>query len=107
MSVECPICHKPWPNDCQQATIITRHGSCAMCRYSENPPEGMTQDQCESELREMFGPGDYFVRPMKEGFPTGSIKTGFYRAYVEILQGDRNVSDFMAAAGLGLAGVGS
>lgn len=32
---------------------------------------------------------------------------GHYRAIVEILQGDRNVSDFMAAAGLGLTGVGT
>jgi hypothetical protein len=34
---------------------------------------------------------------------TGS---GFYRAYVEVLQGNRMMSDFMAAAGLGLTGAG-
>ena len=32
--------------------------------------------------------------------------SGFYRAYVEVLQGNRRISDFMAAAGLGLTGVG-
>lgn len=32
---------------------------------------------------------------------------GYYRAIVEITQGDRNVSDFMAAAGLGLTGAGT
>ena len=37
------------------------------------------------------------------GASTGS---GFYRAYVEILQGNRMMSDFIAAAGLGLTGVG-
>lgn len=32
--------------------------------------------------------------------------SGFYRAYVEVLQGNRVMSDFIAAAGLGLTGVG-
>jgi hypothetical protein len=41
--------------------------------------------------------------PASLGAATGS---GFYRAYVEVLQGNRMVSDFMAAAGLGLTGVG-
>jgi hypothetical protein len=30
----------------------------------------------------------------------------FYRARVEIMQGNRSMSDFMASAGLGLTGVG-
>lgn len=33
--------------------------------------------------------------------------TGFYRARVEVLIGNRRISDFMAAAGLGLTGVGT
>ncbi len=41
--------------------------------------------------------------PASLGAATGS---GFYRAYVEVLQGNRMMSDFMAAAGLGLTGVG-
>lgn len=31
---------------------------------------------------------------------------GFYRARVEVMQGNRMISDFMAAAGLGLTGIG-
>lgn len=31
---------------------------------------------------------------------------GFYRACVEVMQGNRMISDFMAAAGLGLTGIG-
>lgn len=33
-------------------------------------------------------------------------RSGFYRAYVEVLQGNRRMSDFVAAAGLGLTGAG-
>lgn len=42
-------------------------------------------------------------REARSAPPSGS---GFYRAYVEVLQGNRMMSDFMAAAGLGLTGVG-
>ena len=42
-------------------------------------------------------------REARSAPPAGS---GFYRAYVEVLQGNRMMSDFMAAAGLGLTGVG-
>lgn len=35
-----------------------------------------------------------------------AVGSGFCRAYVEVLHGNRRISDFMAAAGLGLTGVG-
>lgn len=62
MRVECPVCHRTWEKGCQQETIIAKHGSCAVCRYVEKPPEGMTEEKCEAEFREMFGPGDYFPK---------------------------------------------
>jgi len=61
-TIECPVCHKPWPKDCQQATVIAKHGSCAVCRYVEHVPDGMDLEQCENELVEMFGPGNYFPK---------------------------------------------
>lgn len=59
--VECPVCHKHWSNDCQQATVIAKHNQCC-CRYVQYPPEGMTLEKCEAELVEMFGPGNYFPK---------------------------------------------
>lgn len=79
-TIECPVCHKPWSKDCQQATIIAKHGSCAVCRYVEHVPEDMTQEKCEAELVEMFGPGNYFPKHdshlpaiPKEGWPVGDF----------------------------------
>lgn len=64
--VECPVCHKRWPSDCQQATIMAKHNQCG-CRYTNHSPEGMTLEKCEAELVEMFGPGNYFPKSESMG----------------------------------------
>jgi len=48
-TIECPICKRTWEEGCQQETIIKTHGSCAVCRYDEKPPEGMNLERCFKE----------------------------------------------------------
>ena len=64
-TIECPICKRTWEEGCQQETIIKTHGSCAVCRYDEKPPEDMTVKKFEAEFRDMF------AEHIKSGFPIG------------------------------------
>jgi len=59
----CPGCQRRWPRASQQAAVIAKYGTCCACRYRDNPPEGMTQEQCDGELTELFGGGPHFPNP--------------------------------------------
>lgn len=67
-TVECPVCKRAWVKGCQQETIIGRHGTCAVCRYDEKSPEGMSFDQMQAEMTEMFGPGEYVPGVVKRPY---------------------------------------
>jgi|WetSurSiteA1Bulk_404760.scaffolds.fasta_scaffold134087_2 hypothetical protein len=58
--VVCQGCLRKWIKGCQQTAIIAEYGTCAVCRYRDNPPPGMTTEQCEAELVKLFGCGPYF-----------------------------------------------
>lgn len=37
--MKCPKCEREWPDDCEQAECVRRHGECICCRFLPRGPK--------------------------------------------------------------------
>lgn len=39
--MKCPKCEREWPDECQQAECVQRHGECICCRFLPRGPRNL------------------------------------------------------------------